>query len=61
MTTDPNYDSRWICWRCGDLDYLNEEGLCRECAPEPVLEFVEVCMRVLTGGEIEREVKWVIK
>lgn len=51
METD-RIDSRWICSDCGDLDYLNSDGLCSTCAPERVAEFVEVAIRALCG---ERE------
>lgn len=63
MTTDTNTDSRWICWHCGDLDYLNDEGLCRSCQPEPVAveEFAVIAMRALTGERVERRVRWRIR
>ena len=45
--SDPIPDPRWLCWSCGDLDHLNDDGLCSECAPEPVAEFYEICMRAV--------------
>lgn len=24
-------DSRWVCWKCGDLDDLDPNGLCHQC------------------------------
>lgn len=55
-------DTRWICWRCADLAYLNADGLCRECAPESVAaEFYQVCIRVVAGeSRVVRRV-WAIK
>lgn len=61
MTTNgDNPHSRWICWHCGDLDYLDSEGLCRSCQPEPVVveEFAVIAMRALTGERVECRVRW---
>jgi len=33
--TEDTYDTRWLCWSCGDLDQLDDNGLCRRCKPEP--------------------------
>lgn len=51
-------NERWICVQCADLDYLNDEGLCWECAPERVLEWWQVMVRAVTGGERERRARW---
>lgn len=62
MTTtyDTDADTRWICYRCGELDHLNADGLCRECAPEPAAEFYQICVRVVAGeSRVVRRV-WVI-
>lgn len=60
ITNGDNPDSRWICYSCGDLDYLNDEGLCHSCQPEPVVveEFAVIAMRALTGERVERRVRW---
>lgn len=61
MTTNSNNpDSRWLCANCGDLDYLDNEGLCRSCQPEPVVveEFAVIAMRALTGERVERRMRW---
>jgi len=58
--TEDTYDTRWICWSCGDLDQLNNDGLCRRCKPEPVAEFYQVCVRVLPGEVKATERVWVI-
>ena len=53
-------DTRWLCWSCGDLDQLDDDGLCSRCAPEPVAEFYEICMRVLAGERKAVRRVWVI-
>lgn len=58
MMTNTDHDSRWLCANCGDLDYLNEDDLCRKCAPEPVAEFAEICCRALCGERVEVEPQW---
>lgn len=59
MTPTPNHhDSRWICWQCADLDYLNDDGLCWECAPERVVEWWQLVAQVTHGKQVERRAKW---
>lgn len=57
MTID-NPTSRWLCCNCGDLDYLDDDELCRECKPEPVAEFAEICCRALCGEPEKVEPQW---
>lgn len=64
MTTtyDTDADTCWICYRCGELDHLNTDGLCHDCAPEPVAtEFYQICVRVLVGEVVVRSRTWTIK
>jgi len=58
--TEGTYDTRWICWACGDLDQLNEDGLCRRCKPEAVAEFYQIRVRVLAGEVKAAKGVWVI-
>lgn len=58
MATTDDYDTRWICWRCGDLDQLSDEGLCRGCTPEQVVEWWVRAMRVAHGEPKEIERRW---
>lgn len=55
-----NPDSRWHCYSCGDLDYLNNEGLCRDCQPESAVveEFAVIAMRALCGERERVEPQW---
>jgi len=53
-------DTLWLCWACGDLDQLSEDGLCRRCKPEPVAEFHQICVRVLAGEVRAAKRVWVI-
>lgn len=48
--SDRRDSERWICWRCSDIDYLDENGLCATCAPELVVEWWQVMVRAVTGG-----------
>lgn len=58
--SDTDYDSHWVCFLCGDLDYLLADGLCRQCQPEParVAEFVEICIRVVSKVEVRFDPRW---
>jgi hypothetical protein len=56
----PNPDTRWICYQCGDLNWLNVDGLCDECKPEPVAEFYQVCVRVVAGEAEQPERAWTV-
>jgi hypothetical protein len=57
---DNDIDTRWICYQCGDLNWLNVDGLCAECKPEPVAEFYQVCVRVVAGEVKQVGRVWVI-
>ena len=47
---DPSrHNPRWLCINCGDLALLDLGGRCRNCRPERVLTFSEVCARVVSG------------
>lgn len=54
-------DDRWICWKCGDMDHLNDDGLCRDCKPERVMELSVLCARVQSGIPPKIERKWRIR
>lgn len=55
-------DQRWICYQCGDLDLLDDNGLCRDChKPEQVAEFAQVAGRVVHGEPPELERVWGIR
>lgn len=51
-------DPRWICWKCGGLALLDDNGLCRYCWPEQVLTFQEVCSRAHHGGGLQVDKRW---
>jgi hypothetical protein len=58
--TENTHDTRWLCWSCGDLDQLNDDGLCRRCKPEPMAEFYQICMRVVAGEVKAARPAWTI-
>lgn len=58
MIGDDHYDLRWLCWQCGDLDYLNAHGLCRTCKPERVKDWVAVCSEAAHGVRREVGRRW---
>lgn len=59
--TDSDYrNTRWICWRCSDIDYLNDGGLCRACAPERVVEWWILAARAGHGESVEARRRWQI-
>ena len=50
---------RWTCSECGDLTYLDDNDLCRQCQPEPVVEeFAVIAMRALCGEPEKVERVW---
>lgn len=52
-------DTRWICWKCGDLDYLSDDGLCRVCVPpERTIEWWRWCSRAVHGESDKETRKW---
>lgn len=62
MTTNNNHpDSRWICWQCGDLDHLDQDGLCRSCAPDRTWEWWQVIVRAICGEPRRVERAWRIQ
>lgn len=54
----PRYDPRWLCYLCGDLALLDLGGRCRNCRPERVLAFSEVCARVVSGERVMAGRRW---
>ena len=57
MTDRPD-SQRWLCSQCADYDYLNDDDLCRSCAPEPVVEWWQVMVRALAGEPRQAERGW---
>jgi hypothetical protein len=51
-------DPRWVCWQCGSLGLLGDDGLCRHCWSESVTGFAELCARAVGGGSGEVERRW---
>lgn len=49
---------RWLCSQCGDLDHLDNDGLCRTCAPEQTVEWWQVVVRVVASDDGPRESRW---
>lgn len=52
------YDPRWICYQCGDLDLLDDKGLCGGCRPEQVATFAEIASRVVHREARRLEKRW---
>lgn len=51
-------DLRWVCWKCGDLRLLDDDGLCRSCRPDWVASWVQMSMRAVHGKSMELRRRW---
>lgn len=56
-------DNHWICYQCGDLDFLDEQGLCRDCQPLPRSDktLSELAAEATFGPVAVRERVWRIE